>query len=256
MSNDLEQQIKANINLYAVLPNLEELVRLDADSAEKSKKWRIVIQFSVKNGPQAYVAFDRGRCTVGRGAHEHPTVKLYFKSPEHLNLMFEGKANPIPLKGFLRLGFLTRKFARLTERLEYFLKPEDGRLDDPDYVRVNTPLTLYTAFYCVAELAQLDPISRHLAAQMGTGRLQVEVLPDGPVVHLELGDGTMRVAKGKAEHPMAKMIFRNLQVASDLLNDRLDGFRAVAQGDVAIWGHVPMVENANLILERVRQYVD
>ena len=114
MSDDA---IKAQVNLYAVLQNLEDLVRLDSEMAELTKDWDTAIQFSVKNGPAAYVEFKKGECRHGVGRHAHPSIKLFFLSAEHLNRMFDGKANPIPLKGFTRLGFLKNEFTALTERL-------------------------------------------------------------------------------------------------------------------------------------------
>lgn len=255
MSKPLDALIKAHLNLYAVLQGLEDLVRLDEEMAAKTASWDIAIQFSVRNGPQAHVAFSNGVCTHGRGSRPSATVKLYFVSPRHLNAMFDGHAAPIPLKGFSKLGFLKNEFGPLTDRLAYYLRPESSQLEDETFRKINTTLALHTALFAAAELAVLEPVSRHLATQMGNGTLQVEVLPDGPWVCLDLQDGHVSARKDKAERPRARMTFRNMDVANDLLNDRVDAFRAVVQGDVMLKGFVPMLDNINLILDRVRLYL-
>ncbi len=66
----------------------------------------VTIQFTVKDGPKAWVAFDKDSCRTGRGRAARSHVHLWFTSCGHLNKMFDGKANPIPVKGFTKLGFL------------------------------------------------------------------------------------------------------------------------------------------------------
>ncbi len=255
MTGQLAEQIKANLNLYAVLQNLEELVQLDSEMSAKTKNWNITIQFSVKDGPEAYVAFRDGKCTFGRGKHASPNVKLYFRSPQHLNAKFNGKANPIPLKGFMKLGFMSREFAALTHRLTYYLKPEEVQNPDDNYKRINTILTLQTAVYAAGELAVLEPESKHLAASMGTGVMGVEVLPDGPYMQVSLANGGIAITKTKAEMPKALLTFRNLEVTEKVLNDELDGFRGIVQGDMTLRGTIPMMDNFNIIMARVQQYL-
>ena len=136
--------IKAHLNLYAVFQNLEALPALDAETADRIKDWDLAIQISVRNGPNAFLEFKGGACTHGRGTHPNPAIKLFLMSPAHLNAMFDGKSNPIPLKGFTRLGFLQRDFAALTDRLTYFLRPTEELLADEAYLKTNTALTLFT----------------------------------------------------------------------------------------------------------------
>lgn len=247
--------IKAHLNLHAVLQNLEELVKLDAEAAELTKDWHDCIQFAVINGPAAYVDFRGGACRHGIGPHANPTIKLLFISPRHLNNMFDGNGMPIPLKGFGRLGFLQKEFPKLTGRLEYYLKPGNGRAKDRGYVKVKTILTLYTAIYAVKELALLEPTSKQVASRIPNGPLQVEVLPKGPYVHIVFDNGNITVSKGIAEKPMAKMTFKNMRVAGALLAGKLDAFQAVAEGGVMLRGLIPMIDNVNLILDRVEAYM-
>jgi len=252
LSNDL---LRANLNLYAVLQNLEELVQVDAEMAELAKDWALSVQFLVWGGPKAFVAFEKGVCTHGRGTCPRPTVRLFLTSPGHLNRMFDGGANPIPLKGFGRLGFLKNEFGRLTDRLGHYLRPRPELLEDAGYRRINAMLTLQTAAFAVKELALLEPTSKAVASRIPDGTFQIGILPDGPYVYLAFADGAVSVHKGKTERPTALMTFRDSEVASAVLNDRLDAFLAVTEGDVVLKGQIKIPDNVNLILDRVARYL-
>lgn len=243
------------MNLHAVLQNLEDLVKLDEQMAQLIRDWELTVEFVVRNGPSAFVEFKNGVCRHGTTAHDNPTVKLYFTSAGHLNRMFDGKTTPIPLKGFLRLGFLKREFAQLTDRLTYYLRPELGKPDDDSYLKLNAILTLQTALYAVKVLAMLEPTSKKIAAHIPAGVLEVELLPTGPCLHLVFDKGGVSVAKGAAKRPMAKMVFKDFRVVNALLTGKMDGFLAVANGDVVLQGRLPMVDNLNLILDRVPRYL-
>lgn len=252
MSRDL---VRAHLNLCAVLQNLEELVKLDTEMAQLAKAWNVTLQFVVLNGPAAYVEFKNGVCRHGVGRHAAPDIKLFFLSPHHLNSMFDGKGTPIPLKGFSHLGFLKKDFTALTDRLTHYLKPANGKSLTEQERSIATILTLNTAFYAVKELAVLEPTCAKLAAHTPKGALQVEVLPDGPHLHLIFNGANVRVAKGTADKPMAKMAFRSLNVAADLLSGKLDAFQAVAAGDISLRGQLPIIDSVNLMLDRVEGYL-
>jgi len=247
--------IRAHLNLYAVLQNLEDLVQLDTEMAELSRDWDISVQFLVRNGPEAFVEFKNGSCRHGRGRHARPSVKLYFTSPAHLNRMFDGAANPIPLKGFTKLGFLKKDFASLTDRLEHYLRPQAGQPQDENYLRINTIFMLQTGVYAAGELAMLDPVLARVASRMRKGALQIDVGPEGPYIHAIFDDGVVTVKKGSAERPMAVMTFKDIRTVNDLLNGRLDAFQATVEGTIKLKGQISMVESFNLILDSVTDYL-
>jgi len=61
------EAVRARLNLLAVLPNLEDVVRYDPEAADLVKGARITIQFVVAGGPRAYVRIADGACTVADG---------------------------------------------------------------------------------------------------------------------------------------------------------------------------------------------
>ncbi len=250
-----EQKIKAGINLYAILKNLEDLVAYDDEARALVAGREVTIQFTVKDGPKAWVTFDKDGCRVGRGRAALSHVHLWFTSCEHLNKMFDGNANPIPVKGFTKLGFLQKEFTALTKRLEYFLRPENVENPDDHYIKMNTMFTLTIAAFALPEIALYDKRAKYTASHLPDGSLQMSVLPGGPHVYLEIKDHKITAGKGLLEKPMAAMLMKDAQVANDFLNGKSDPFTAIALGEVMIKGQIPILDGINLILDRVIHYV-
>lgn len=251
MSHEL---VKARLNLFAVLQNLEDLVRYDDSAGELVKDWDVSIQFCILGGPAATVVFKGGECRHVCGK-EDAQIKLLFRSAKHLNAMFEGKAAPIPLKGFGRLGFLKTDFQKLTELLAGYLQgPEsDGR--DEAYVKMATRLKLATAAYAARELAEYDADGRIIAKNIPDGHLELEILPDGPVVSVVFKEGRAEVRKGRFGEPTARMAFENYDAAERVLSGEADNFQEVVQGHVILRGRLPLIDGFSLLLDRIPQYV-
>ena len=245
----------AALNLQAVLPNLADLVRLDPTAAGIAAERDIVIQFAVRNGPAAQVAFKGGVCTVTTDKGAEADVKLFFTSCGHLNRMFNNQANPIPVKGFTKLGYLAKSFKKITDRLEYFLTPSDQLLAQPDYMAVNTRLTLNTATRAICVLVEGDRAARAVAAGIPEGTIMLKVLPDGPAAAISFRGRKAVMTPGEAEKPTALMLMKDLKTANDLLNQKLDPFAAIALGDIMIRGQTPMIDCLDLILDRIPHYL-
>lgn len=250
------ETVKANLNLYAVMRNLEDLPVYDPEIADIIQSWDISIQFSVMNGPKGYVEFKNGVCKFGEGSHSSPTVRLFFTSPAHFNKMMDGNGSPIPLKGFTRLKFLLKDFPKVTDRLEHYLKPDPEKLKDSEYMKINTIFTLNTAVFAVRELAKHDSVGKLNASHIMDGKVLFEVMPEGPQAYLTFNGNGISASKGQPDRPMAIMQFRDLQSASDLLNNVSDPFTAAASGDVLLKGRIAMIESINLILDRVPAYLE
>jgi hypothetical protein len=245
----------AALNLQAVLPNLEDLVRQDPTAAGIGANRNICIQFIVRGGPAAYVEFKQGVCATGSGRRDGADVKLWFTSCRHLNRMFDNQANPLPIKGLTRLGFLTKEFKKITDRLEYFLKPGSNAHPEPDYMKINTLLTLNTAARAICILVEGDPAARTVAAGIPDGAVTLKVLPDGPAATITFSGRKATMMPGEVGNPMALMLMKDLKTANELLNQKLDPFAAIALGDVMIRGQTPMIDCLDLILDRIPHYL-
>jgi len=249
------QIIRAGINLYAVLKNLEDLIAQDATCRDLIAGKKLSIQFLVKGGPKSWIQFENDRCTVGQGRMRNPSVVLWYTSPEHLNKMFDGKGNPIPLKGFTKLGFLQKEFSQITDKLEYYLKPDEVRDPSDEYIRTNTQFTLTVAAFSLSEIACYDEKAKLTASHMPDGITQLRVLPGGPSVYITVKEGRIMATKGIAENPDAVMEMKDYRTANDFLNGKSNPFKAIALGDVMIKGQTPMLDSLSLILGKVNDYV-
>lgn len=250
-----EQVVKAHLNLYAVLKNLEDLVSHDPETARLVRNWNISLAFHVRGGPKAYVEFKGGGCNVGKGKGRRASVILFFTSPAHLNRMMEGKANPIPLMGFTKLAFLKKDFKLVTDKLEYYLRPTEALLKDQDYFELNTRLTLSTAAFAVPEIGRYDPIGRLAAGRAGNGTVNIKILNQGPAFHIVFHEGAIQACRREADKPSAHMHMKDWRVANDFLNNKIDPFTAIASGDVIIKGRILLLESLSLILDRIPHYL-
>lgn len=248
-----DELTKANINLFAVLRNLEELCELDEITQKLVAGKSISIAFHVKAGPDAVLSFQNGKAKLARGKGK-ATIKLYFTSPEHLNRMFDGKANPIPFKGITKLKFLTNEFTKLTDRLAYFLKPTDQLLEDLKYMKINTILTANTAFFALAEIGNYDRVGKMNAGRIEDGVISIAV-KDGPAINITAKSGKLRAAKGKGDSPRAFMSFSSVKIANDILNGKRDTYTCIGTGDFEVKGYMPMLDNMNKLLFMVPSFL-
>ena len=273
MSHD---DVRARLNLLAVLPNLEDVVAGDAEMRALVSEARLTIRFSVAGGLSTSVRFAGGVCTVGPdhgpppvaaggpagetggpagAAGPGPTVRLAFISAAHLNKMFDGASQPIPLWGFNHLGFLKKEFTDVSDRMAYYLTPSDELLSHPGYLAMNTLLTLNTAAFAVPVLLAHDPDCMPLRHGLTQGTIVIKVLPEGPAVSLVCGASGVIPVKGELPHPSALVLLRDLPTASAFLNGKLDTFAAAVTGEVQIWGRIGMVDTLGLVLDRVPKYL-
>ncbi len=263
------EDVRARLNLFAVLPNLEDVVRGDPEMRELVADTRLSVRFTIANGPSTTVRFAEGTCTVGPQARRDeaggpgaagaggsgPTVRLAFASASHLNKMFDGASQPIPLWGFNHLGFLKKEFTELSDRMAYYLSPTDELLAHPGYLAMNTLLTLNTAAFAVPVLLGHDPECAPLRHGLSHGTIVIKVLPDGPAVSLVCGASGVLPVKGELTHPSALVLLKDLRTANDFLAGKLDTFVAAVIGDVQLWGRVAMVDTLALVLDRVGKYL-
>lgn len=275
--------VRARLNLLAVLPSLEDVVRDDPEMRALVSAARLTIRFSVAGGPSISVRFAGGVCTVGpdhgpppaaaggpageagptaagaagsgAAGGPGPTVRLVFTSASHFNRMFDGASQPIPLWGFNHLGFLKNEFTELSDRMAYYLTPSEELLEHPGYLAMNTLLTLNTAAFAVPVLLGHDPDCIPLRHGLTQGTVVIKVLPNGPAVSLVCGASGVIPVKGELPHPSALVLLRDLPTASAFLNGKLDTFAAAVTGDVQIWGRIGMVDTLGLVLDRVPKYL-
>ena len=119
------------INLYAILGALKFLCEESAEARGILGNSRVDLGIAVKNGPEAVLRFEDGTVRLLPGV-EGSDILLRFASPEKFNGMIDGTVTPIPSKGFTKIGFLLKKFTKLTDLLSAYLRPSKEDLEDED----------------------------------------------------------------------------------------------------------------------------
>lgn len=247
----------ANLNLYAVLPRLQQIVQYDEEAKSICKDWNFTLQFSVSGGPLMQLQFNEGKCIPHRGKVVKPNIILYFNSPEKLNAMFSGeKVTPLPIKGVFKIMKIQKDFEKLTQRLEYYMKPDEEAIKDKKVFEVNVECTLYTVVHAIKEVAEMDPRAKSAAHHLPDGSMQLKILPNGPSAYLEIKNHTLYPGIGEIDNPRAMMTFENMQIAYDLFNNKIDAFAALGLADVKIKGFVPIAETINNVLGRLPLYLE
>lgn len=251
----IEEKIKAGVNLYAVIKNIEQLVILDPEIKELVKNWDISIEFRVKKGPVASIKFKDGNCEVIKGKFKRTDVILFFMSEAHLNKMFDGNANPIPLKGFTKLGFLDKEFSKVTDKLEYYLKPTPELLSEAEYQRINTIFTLTTAVNALPVIMEFDPKAKLTGSHLTKGSLFINV-ENGPNAFINTDKNYIEVGKGSSADSTCEMIIKDINIANKFFSGEVDIFSALAKQDIKIVGQTYLLDNIGLILDRIPIYVN
>lgn len=255
MLTGTDPRAAAYVNLYAVLGTLPELVRrVPAARDLLARDPRPVsIAFAVRGGPRGVLAFRDGavRVVPDRAV---ATVVLPFASPAAFNRVVDGTAQPVPVSGFHRLGFLVQVFGPLTELLSRYLRPSDEDLADPAFRATSTALTLHVAAAAAAQLGNEDRSGRFSAHLIGDGDVALEVT--GELAYtLRARDHRLTFLPHPSPAPRAALTFADLDTAGALLAGRVSAMACLGDGRMAMRGTVSMVDNVNRILDRVGQYL-
>ena len=250
-----DQRTLAHINLYAVLGALENLCELDGEAkALLAGKKPISIGISVKGGPSGTLTFKNQKCRLDDGCRPDCTVKLPFSSCEKFNGLFDGTTTPIPSKGFLQIGFLLKVFVPLTDILSKYLRPEPADMEDAEFFKISTILTMYVAAVAIAQIGNQDEIGRFSASQMMDGDIQMGV-KGGPYATIRVRNNRLVVIKKKPDNPRALMEFASLELAAKLFSGEVNALACIGNGEIVMGGMLSIIDNVNRILDRVALYL-
>jgi hypothetical protein len=250
------EMVQASLFLNAVLPQIEEIAAFDQEFQEAVKGWKCSIQFHVSGGPAVCLYFDKGKVTSKLEAMSLPSIAMWFPSPEAANKMFEKSGFSIPIiwKGIWHPVILA-KFTKLTEKIEYYLKPTEAMLKDEKIFNFHVRLMLMVAVYGIKAIGENDPAVKDLVAHTPNGTMELRVLPDGPVAHIILKDGKFTPVKGPAKDPTVSMEINGNKLAYDLLNGKVDAMGALGSREIAMHGLLPLADNLNVVMERIGKYL-
>ena len=241
------------INLYAILGALKFLCEESAEARAILGDSRVDLGIAVKNGPEAVLRFEDGAVRVLPGI-EGSDILLRFSSPEKFNGMIDGTVTPIPSKGFTKIGFLLKKFTKLTDRLSMYLRPAPGALEHPEFFRISTTVMFHVIVEAIAQIGNHDRIGQVSASSIvdGTAKLAIH---DGPAVAVSCRNHRLTAIHREPATFLSYMEFCDMRLARGLFDGEVDALPAVGQGQIRIGGMISQVDNINRILDRVAVYL-
>ncbi|MBS4021024.1 MAG: hypothetical protein KGZ79_01190 [Dethiobacter sp.] len=189
--------ILARLHLMAILPLLEDIIEFDKNAQQLVKGWNGAFQFRL---PQAKavvtLVFTNGLLTVKKENQPRQCAALTFKNARFLNDVFQGKTQKSPRLNLLSLLQLKKilQLDQVLQKLEFYLKPEDDLLNNPDTFEFCVKLALYALAFGLKEIGENDPDLITLSHHMPDGTLEIRVNED-PVVHVVVRGGKFYPAR-------------------------------------------------------------
>jgi putative sterol carrier protein len=249
----MDDKALAYINLHAVLGSLNQLCELDDEAKRLIKGEDVSIGFSVKDGPEGTLVFKDGKCDFVEGT-ENCTIKLPFSTPKKFNGMIDGTVTPIPSKGFTKIGFLLKKFTKLTDILTSYLRPEDGALDDERFFEVSTTVMFYLIVEALAQVGNVDKVGMFSAGNTVDGNVKIAI-KGGPSAYIKVENHHLTPVHEEPKEFMSYMVFEDMHIARDLFDGKVNAIVCVGTGKVRVGGMMLQVDNINRMLDRVALYL-
>lgn len=239
--------------MYAVLGGLVKLCEIVPEANKILGKSGASIGFAVKNGPAASFTFVGGRCIMKDGV-EDCVIKIPFSTPEKFNGMIDGKVTPIPTKGFTKIGFLLRKFTKLTDLLTRYLRPTEEDLADPVFYERSTILMFHVIAGAICQIANHDKIGMASARYITDGVIKMEICGVDSAA-LTAKNHKLTYSAAVPKRIMSYMQFADIKTARDLFDNKINSVASVGTGGVRMGGMISQIDNVNRILSRVELYL-
>lgn len=251
----LDQKTLAYINMYAVLGTLENLCELDPEaSAILTNEKPITLAFDVKDGPKATLTFSNGRVRLTPGVLSNAAIKIPVGSCEKFNAVIDGKATPIPVKGFRYLNFLLKDFDALTTKLAGYLRASKEDLADPVFFERSTKLMLYVISVALSQIGDYDAIGKCSAKYIPDGDVQFSI-KNSVGATIRVRNHVLSTEKRIPDKPRAIMEFESLELARALFDGEVNALACIGSGSISMSGMINMIDNLNRILDRVALYL-
>ena len=257
------EQTQARLHLHAVLPALEELVRLVPTARTLVTGWRCSLRLRLP-GPSGgtaatLVSPGDGTLAVHRHADTPAQITLRFLSARQLNRTFlnQRALPPLPLGAPWHLPKLGT-FTRLARELDAALQPAPGALDDPAYRERHVRLLFRVLLGALPVLAAGDPVSRHSLSHTpgGTAQIRLPALDLSGWVRWQAGNLTAGAGDlPGGSGPDVIITFTDRSTADAALLGRLDANAAVGLGDVTVRGLVPLADGLGVVMDRVEGFL-
>lgn len=247
----------ARLHLGAVLPALEDLVRLSPPAAEIARGWNFPLRLRLIGQTQATIVPKDGLLAVTLEPPRRGALTLNFVSAPQLNRTFlnQSALPPLPTGALWHLVAL-QKFTKLTKLLDAALQPTPEALRDPAFLSLHLQLLFKVLIGALPILAERDVSVRHSLSftPSGVGQIRMDGLGLRGWVRW---DGThLTAAKGEVPGEADVQIsFRDAETASAALRGQLDAMAAIGRGQIQVCGLVPLADGLSMAMDRVESYL-
>lgn len=249
-------RIKAHLYLHAVLPQLEEVVRLDAAAQAVVAGWRSSIAFRVAGGPRLRLEVAGGRLRALRRGRGLPSLGLLLPGPGAAVRMFEGGGGvaPLPWFGAWRPR-LIRGLRALSGRLQYYLRSERAQLEADGTFAAAAAIRLAVLVYAIAVLAEAWEEGRRIAAAGGADGVAEIGIAGRPPLQLGSVGGRLHAARGAALPANVTVEFADPGAAYGVLTGAPDLWTALGTGAVRLRGRLPLLDPILQLMSRVGRFL-
>ena len=255
------QNLLARLHLHAVLPALEDLVKLSPEARALAEGWNFSLRLRLggRDGAVAsLVSPGDGSLTVHPHADVPARLTLRFLSAVQLNRTFLNRRAlpPVPTAGFWNVARVG-PFTKLAKLLDAALQPAPGALGDPAFRERHVRLLFRVLLGAIPVLADGDPVARHTLSHTPGGTAEIRAPSLGLVGWARWSQGRMTGGPGTAPGgpPDVVITFTDRETADAALLGSLDPNAAVGLGKVDVRGLVPLADGLSVAMDRVEYYL-
>ena len=247
--------IKAHLYLHAVLPQLEEVVRVDPAAQQVVGDCRGSIGLQVAGGPGLRLEVASGRLRAVRRGRGLPSLGLLLLGPGAAVRMFEGGgAVPLPWIGAWRprlIGVLRA----LSERLQYYVRSERAQLAADGAFGAAVAIRLAVLVYAIGVLAEAWDEGRRIAASGGADGVAQIGIAAHPPLQIICAKGRLQVARGARSQANVTVQFADPDTAYGVLSGELELWTALGTGEVRLRGQLPLLDPILQLMSRVARFL-
>ncbi len=256
------QSLLARLHLHAVLPALEDLVKVSPEARALAKGWDFSLRLRLggRDGATAtLVSPGDGSLAVYPHAEVPAKLTLRFLSVVQLNRTFLNRRAlpPLPTAGFWNVARVG-PFTKLAKQLDAILQPEPEALKR-DAVLLDQHLRLLyrVLLGAIPVLAEGDPVARHTLSHTPDGSAEIRA----PGLDLT---GWARWSRGRMTGgpgvfpggtPDVSITFADRPTVEAALLGKLDPNAAVGHGKVIVQGLVPLADGLSVVMDRAEHYL-
>ena len=242
-------EIRAKVNLHAVLPVLEELEKLDRSYGGKgagNSRGTVVMAVAGRPDIAATIHFKGAGVEVLPERWRRPSLVLEFSSANALNDSFGGGKSRPRMKGLV-FGFpLLLKFIKLSKLLGTSLIGDRA----PGGVKTKAALLLKVVVNAMEVLSQCHPeVQTAIKALEGTAQFGIE--PDGPVYHITFEKGKAAAYDSKHSSPKSTITWADSETTVAVLGGTLNPMEAMSKQKMKMVGDPGFAMQVGGIMNKV-----